>query len=697
MNISGDVAIARYIARRAGAFGIVRSKYRPGLVLLTGRDGVNDNAEDVDGMALVDQWVDYALAVSRTRCTYMRMTAIRATLDPVLECQTYLHGHTFTLADVAVFKSLGFPSQAKDANEVFRLLGGCESPTTRWIHMMRSHPAVREATQLAVGINNEEAVFEDGKPPLEPLVTGMSPLQGATPGNVVTRFPPEPSGYLHVGHAKAVLMNEYYAKRYKGRLIVRFDDTNPTSEKQEFQSSIIEDLLLLGVSTNFITFSSDYFQTVQRYAEFMITNGLAFMDDTPKEEMQKERRENKDSKYRDNQSLDDCRKYFDLMCSGHEDSAKWCLRAKINMQSVNGTMRDPVIYRQNITPHHRTGDKFKAYPTYDLACPIIDSIEGVTHALRTTEYNDRDEQYAWFQRTLGLRRVRIHSFARMNFMATVLSKRKLAWFVDNGHVTGWDDARVPTIRGVVRRGVNITALRNFIYSQGVSRRIVNMEWNKFWAVNKKEIDTLAKRYMAIDKCANVKFTVTNAPEEHDNCYVSTDFHPKNPNLGKRVVRISKNILLEKVDTEGIVVGEEIVLMRWGVVKVTKVSDNGHEGEFIPNGNVKAAKRKLSWIADVKDNITVLLTEFDNLISKDKLEDEDDFQDHINPNTLATSEVVGDAGLQLLQKNEIIQIERRGYYRVDRCYMDREKGLILFMIPDGKTKPMSGLTGKLAHC
>lgn len=297
---------------------------------------------------------------------------------------------------------------------------------------------------------------------------------------------------------------------------------------------------------------------------------------------------------------------------------------------------------------------------------------------------------------MGLRRVRIHAFSRVNFKYTVLSKRKLTWFVDNKKVTGWDDARMPTIRGIVRRGVNVSCLKNFMYSQGASRRVVLMDWMVFWSENKKELDKSAKRFMAIDEEQNIRLTITNGPSSADYSYVQTSFHPKDPSMGTRPVRIANQILLERVDVEGIQVGESIVLMRWGVVKITSVADEGLEGEFVPDGDFKATPRKLTWIADVAENAKVILMEFDNLISKEKLEEEENFLDFINPNTMASTFAVGDAGLKNLAESDIIQLERRGFFRVDRPYMSRDKPLILYMIPDGKAKAMSGLEGKLAH-
>ena len=541
--VVGDFAIARYIARRANKTN--------GLV-----------PESPSELAIVDAWVDYAQSL-RLLDVKQRVPAVALTLAHALQNQTYVAGSKMNLADLCLFAALDFPAEVEAYAEIEQYLPEEATAAFRWIDMMRSSPAVREATQLAVGVaNNTEAVFEQGGK-LEPLVSGMNLLEGGMIGRVCTRFPPEPSGYLHIGHAKAVLLNDYYARRYNGRLIVRFDDTNPSKEKEEYQQSIVEDLAKLGVKPDLISYTSDYFGAIYGYAECMIKNGLAYMDDTPQEQMKAERSERKESKHR-SQTPEDAMKYFKLMCSGKPEGATWCLRAKIDMNSDNGTLRDPVLYRQNLTPHHRTGTTYKAYPTYDMACPIVDSLEGVSHALRTTEYNDRDEQYAWIQKALDLRRVRIHAFSRMNFTNTVLSKRKLTWFVENGYVTGWDDARFPTVRGVVRRGIHIDALRAFMLSQGASRRVVNMVWNTFWAENKKEIDKEAKRFMAIDKENHVVLKITNGPKEEEHGYLKTSCHPKDSSLGSRLVRISNEVLLEAGDAAEIKeVGESIVLLRWG--------------------------------------------------------------------------------------------------------------------------------------
>jgi glutamyl-tRNA synthetase len=545
-SIVGDLAMARYLVQRRSS-----------------RSSSSSSKMSLSQQACNDQWMDYAAAVSKLPMDQAKL-GVAMTLEHALGySKTYLvEHHTVSMADVALFGALGFPSQAGDLQPLLEWLQSRHfGAAYRWVSMMAQLPAIQRATQLALGCNGVDEVILDASGSVEPLVEGMNLLQGAIPGHVVTRFPPEPSGYLHVGHAKAVLLNDYYARRYKGRLIVRFDDTNPSKEKEEYQQSIVEDLKLLGVEPDVVTYTSDYFATIHGYCLDLIARSLAYMDDTPQEQMQQERADRVESKHR-KQTPEQAREYFDLLCSGDPAGAVWCLRAKIDMSSDNGTLRDPVLHRQNLTPHHRSGTTFKAYPTYDLACPIVDSLEGVTHALRTTEYNDRDEQYQWILSALNLRKVRIHAFSRVNFVYTVLSKRKLAWFVEQGLVEGWGDARFPTVRGVVRRGVNVAALRTFIYSQGASRRVVNMEWNKFWAENKREIDKKAKRFMAIDALRKVPLTITNHTGG-DNVYLTTSFHPKDPTVGERAIRIASQVSLEEADCLGMTVGEDIVLLRWG--------------------------------------------------------------------------------------------------------------------------------------
>ncbi len=312
-------------------------------------------------IAVLDTWIDYAQSLQRLPET-QRLNAIVLSVEKALEHSTFVVGHAISLADLVLFQAAGFPTQS------LPVISNLAVNAQRWFRTMAQHPALRQATQLCTGVAKVEAALGV---PMDPLVSGMAPLEGAVVGQVVTRFPPEPSGYLHIGHAKAVLLNDYYARRYKGRLIVRFDDTNPSKEKEEYQESIVEDLAKLGVKPDVVSYTSDYFPTIQQAAIELIRKGLAYMDDTPQEQMKAERAERQESKHR-HQSVEDAMMYFDMMCSGSEEGSTWCLRAKIDMSSDNGTLRDPVIYRQNLEPHHRCGTKYFAYPTYDLACPIVD-------------------------------------------------------------------------------------------------------------------------------------------------------------------------------------------------------------------------------------------------------------------------------------------------------------------------------------
>jgi glutamyl-tRNA synthetase len=357
----------------------------------------------------------------------------------------------------------------------------------------------------------------------------------------------------------------------------------------------------------------------------------------------------------------------------------------MSVDNPNKAMRDPVIYRCNLLPHHRTGTTWKMYPTYDLAVPIVDALEGVTHALRTTEYADRNDQYQWFIDVLGLRQVHIWDFARMNFIKTFLSKRKLTKLIDTGRVWGWDDPRMPTIRGVRRRGMTIPALRDFILKQGPSRNIVNMDWTNFWATNKKVIDAVAPRFTAIDKQDNVRATVIGGPEKPYT--EEKPKHNKNPDVGTKKVTFSSDLILEQADVKLMKEGEEITLMAWGNAIVRKIvgSDpiTSIELELHLEGDVKKTEKKVTWASSEGQTlIPVQLFDFDYLLTKDKLEEDDDMEKFLTPVTEFKSEALCDQNVQDLKVDDIIQFERKGYYRVDKAYKDGEPA-VLFNIPTGK--------------
>ena len=291
-------------------------------------------------------------------------------------------------------------------------------------------------------------------------------LKNAKDGEVVTRFPPEPSGFLHVGHVKAAMLNYHYAKIYGGKMILRFDDTNPMAEKEEFVENIKRDLKTLDIKPDQVTHTSDHFDKLIEFMKKLITDGNAYADCSTGDEMHDQREIGEESQYRLNNSVDKNLKIFDEMLAGNKKDwgdKNWCIRAKMNMQDKLKCLRDPVFFRMSMeVPHHRTGKKYCAYPTYDYACPVVDSIEGVTHALRSAEYSDRANGYAWVIEKLGLRKVGVQEFSRLNFLNTCLSKRKLKWIIEQGYVEGWEDPRFPTVQGIMRRGMTVMALSKFM-------------------------------------------------------------------------------------------------------------------------------------------------------------------------------------------------------------------------------------------
>uniref|UniRef100_A0A8B9NLS0 proline--tRNA ligase n=1 Tax=Accipiter nisus TaxID=211598 RepID=A0A8B9NLS0_9AVES len=337
------------------------------------------------------------------------------------------------------------------------------------------------------------------------------------------------------------------------------------------------------------------------------------------------------------------------------------------------------------------------YPTYDFACPIVDSIEGVTHALRTTEYHDRDEQFYWIIEALGIRKPYIWEYSRLNLNNTVLSKRKLTWFVNEGLVDGWDDPRFPTVRGVLRRGMTVEGLKQFIAAQGSSRSVVNMEWDKIWSFNKKVIDPVAPRYTALLKDAVVPVNIPEAQEEMKEVAK----HPKNADVGLKPVWYGSRVLIEGADAETLTEGEVVTFINWGNIIITKLNRNS-SGKIVSvdaklNLENKDFKKttKITWLAETPRAplIPTVCVNYEHLITKPVLSKDEDFKQYINRNSKQEELMLGDPCLRELKKGDIIQLQRRGFFICDQPYEPvspyscKDAPCILIYIPDGHTKEM----------
>eukprot|EP00475_Leptophrys_vorax_P030492 TRINITY_DN4572_c1_g2_i1.p1 TRINITY_DN4572_c1_g2~~TRINITY_DN4572_c1_g2_i1.p1 ORF type:complete len:504 (+),score=36.41 TRINITY_DN4572_c1_g2_i1:25-1512(+) len=458
-------------------------------------------------------------------------------------------------------------------------------------------------------------------------------------------------------------------------------------------------------------------------------------------------------------SVDENLKLWAEMLKGTARGAECCVRAKWDMQAANKALRDPVYFRVDTSGHAhlRTGTRYKAYPTYDLACPYVDSREGVTHALRSSEYHDRNDQYYKVLEDMGMRRVEVWDFSRLNFVYTLLSKRKLTWFVDTGRVEGWTDPRFPTVQGIMRRGLTVEALKQFILSQGASKNLNLMEMDKLWSINKRVIDPVCPRHTAVLLSRRVRLTLTDGPAapfvrviprhkkhppagekatvysnklwsinkrvidpvcpRHTAVLLSrrvrltlTDGpaapfvrviprHKKHPPAGEKATVYSNKLWLDGVDAAAIKEGEEVTLMDWGNAivdkKVVQKGSNGEEvvqelvGRLHLEGSVKTTKLKLTWLADVDELVPLNLVELDYLITKKKLDEGDDFEAALNPRTKWETAAVGDSNLRNLQRGEIIQLERKGYFICDQPLVRPSKPIVLISIPDGRMRPPPG--------
>lgn len=613
-----------------------------------------------------------------------------AALNTYLSARTYLAGREISIADLVAWQKLASNSQSRRSRSL-------HSHLDRWCKHIEIVPVVADVFEKYADSKSKKkkSAHEKSK-----NVKGDAgdpfaiQLPNAVDGKVVTRFPPEPSGFLHIGHAKAALINQEIADRYHGRLLMRFDDTNPTKEKHEYVDSIISDTKKLGLRYESITYTSDYIPQIEDLAERMVKAGMLYADDTPVDQMREERMEGIESQRR-NRPVEETMGIWEQMKAGTEEGLKNCLRIKMDMSNPNKALRDPVCYRCNLTPHQRHGERYKAYPTYDFACPFVDSYEGVTHALRTSEYKDREEQFyrmLKFQQQVwpGLGDVVIWDYARLAFMYTVLSKRKLTWFVEQGIVSGWDDPRMPTVQGIIRRGMQVPALREFMMGQGASKNVTLQSWDKIWAINKKFIDPVCPRHTGIEAQDAVRVTLAGVTEET----VEVPKHVKNPDVGmKKQIRTGVAII-DQADALLLEDGMEITLMAWGNVIINKVhrSSDGKNGSKVDGvdatlhleGDFKKTKLKLTWLADTDQNVPITLKHYGYLLTKTKLEEDEEFETFVNHDSERTIQALGDLNMRTLKAGDVIQLERRGYYIVDVAAHGDEP-VVLIDIPSGKGK------------
>lgn len=648
----------------------------------------------------VDSWLTFSLGLSTTNNLQSNLQYLNRALAPV----TFLANKRLTIADFCVYAVIRSINQLHDVLQKHSF-----NNILRWYNFLDSQKSVKDALSsipidvqkiLEQGIMRNYNRYSTEKTILtEKTASGRAKegkfvdLPGAEMGKVIVRFPPEASGYLHIGHAKAALLNQYYQEAFNGKLIMRFDDTNPAKENTEFEKVILEDVKMLEIKPDMFTHTSQYFDLMLEYSEKLIKENKAYVDDTDAELMKQQREQKVESVNRNN-SVETNLRLWEEMKKGSEIGQRCCVRAKIDMQSANGCMRDPTIYRCKNEVHPRTGDKYKVYPTYDFACPIVDSIEGVTHVLRTMEYHDRDPQFFWFIDALGLRKPHIWEYSRLSMTNTVLSKRKLTWFVNEGLVDGWDDPRMPTVRGVLRRGMTVQGLKEFIIAQGSSRSVVFMEWDKIWSFNKKVIDPIAPRYTALDFSDPVPVIVENVKEE---C-LTVPLHPKNAEIGTKEVWIGSKVLIDRADAELLKANENATFINWGNLMIKKINrQNGKvssvEAETnLDNKNYKNTL-KLTWLAETShaEFTPTWCVYFDHIISKPVLGKDEDFKKYIGHETRREAQMIGDPELRKLKKGDIIQLQRRGFFKVDVAYAPKsihtckEQPIILFHVPDGHAK------------
>jgi len=511
--------------------------------------------------------------------------------------------------------------------------------------------------------------------------------EGKHDSKLHTRFPPEPNGYLHIGHAKSICLNFGLAEKYDGLCNLRFDDTNPEKEDTEYVNSIKEDIKWLGYSWGDNEFyASDYFEQLYEFATLLINEGKAYIDSQSAELISEQRgtpnKPGTESPFR-NRPTEESLTIFKEMRDGKHEEGSYVLRAKVDMTSSIMQMRDPVIYRIKKVAHHRTGDAWPIYPTYDFAHGQSDSIEGITHSLCTLEFAAHRPLYDWFIENLNIHKTEQTEFARLNLSYTVVSKRKLRELVEGNHVSGWDDPRMPTISGIRRRGYTPESIRNFADKIGVAKRdgisdIALLEFSVREDLNKK-----ANRALGV--LDPIKLIITNYPEGQTELLDAVN-NPEDESAGKRQMPFSKEVYIERGDfmeeppRKFFRLGpdREVRLKYAYIVKCTgfKKNDAGEVeeiyAEYDPNTKSgqdtsgKKVKGTLGWV-DAKEGIAAEVRLYDRLFKTENLNTiDDDFINHLNENSLTVmNNAIVEPSVAKMEAMTQFQFERMGYFIIEK--------------------------------
>jgi len=522
-------------------------------------------------------------------------------------------------------------------------------------------------------------------------------LESGKRSKVVTRFPPEPNGYLHIGHAKSIVINFGLADEFNGETNLRFDDTNPLKEDQEFVDSIKEDVAWLGYEWENLRFASDYFEEMYKRAVLLIKKGKAFVDDLSADQIREYRgtltEPGKESPFR-NRSIEENLELFDRMRKGEFANGEKVLRAKIDMASPNINLRDPVIYRISHTSHHNTGDKWCIYPMYAFAHPLEDAIEGVTHSLCTTEFEDQRPFYNWVVAECEMENTPQQiEFGRLNLTNTVMSKRKLKQLVEENYVDGWDDPRLPTISGLRRRGFTPEAIREFVAAAGVSKGFSTVDEQMLEHFVREDLKLKAPRTMGVLK--PLKVVITNYPEGEVE-WLDAEINPENPEMGTRKIPFTREIYIEQDDFMEnppkkyfrLFPGNEVRLKHAYFIKCEDVikdeSGNVIELHCTYDPETKSGtgftgrkvKGTLHWV-DATHAIPAEFRLYEPLIldadQEEVSEDEGKtFLDYVNENSLEILQGFIEPNMKEAKAQDKFQFFRHGYFNVDPKHTTDEK-------------------------